>query len=209
MPLFRDTPALLVPFREGRPAALEQTYRHYVRGVDDYFHALARFARAPELAQPSAVADLIQETFIRAFSPSARRAYDGLRPYSPYLNTIARHCFVDALRKRKKEILVNPEELPLEPMNALDRDDTYDPKVLAVLETYLSQLPAPLKGVYEQRFVLGVSQELACETLRVSRRTLRTSEDHLRRGLRKALLLAGVLHPNAGFAVAPPQEGWL
>jgi len=47
--------------------------------------------------------------------------------------------------------------------------------------------------VYEQRFELGVTQEAACKTLGVSRRSLRTLEDRLRRGLRKSLALAGLL----------------
>ena len=209
MPLFRDTPALLLPFREGQPAALERVYRFYVRPMDIYFNAMARFARAPELSQPSAIADLLQEIFMRAFSPNARQAYDGLRDYSPYLNTIARNCFVDALRKRKKEILIGPGDLPLTAEEAPPADEMYDPKVLAVLEVYLKELPAELKGVYQQRFVLGLSQDQACKTLSLSRRSLRTAEDHLRRGLRKALLLAGVLPGSAGLAASPLQESRL
>jgi hypothetical protein len=42
--------------------------------------------------------------------------------------------------------------------------------------------------------VSGVSQDAACLKLGISRRTLRTGEDRLRTGLRKALQLAGLLH---------------
>jgi RNA polymerase sigma-70 factor (ECF subfamily) len=206
MPLFRDTPELLLAFREGKPAALERVYRFYVRPMDIYFRAMARFAHTPELAQPSAIADLLQEIFMRAFSPNARQAYDGLRDFSPYLNTIARNCFIDAIRKRRKEILIGPGDLPLTAEDAPPEDEMYDPKVLAVLDAYLKQLPAELKGVYQQRFVLGLSQDQACKTLSVSRRTLRTAEEHLRRGLRKALLLAGVLHGSPALAPNPLQE---
>ena len=195
MPLFRDSPQLLLPFREGQPEALETVYRHYVRSVDVYLRALARKATAPELCQPSAVADLLQEVFIRAFSANARLAYDGLREFTPYLNTIARNCFTDALRKRKTELYFRAEDLPLTAEDAPGFGDDYDPRVVAVLDSYLSQLSAPLRGVYEQRFVRGLSQEAACEILGLSRRSLRTTEDHLRRGLRKALFMAGMLHP--------------
>jgi DNA-binding XRE family transcriptional regulator len=178
MPLFRDTPELLLAFREGKPAALERVYRFYVRPMDIYFRAMARFAHTPELAQPSAIADLLQEIFMRA----------------------------DAIRKRRKEILIGPGDLPLTAEDAPPEDEMYDPKVLAVLDAYLKQLPAELKGVYQQRFVLGLSQDQACKTLSVSRRTLRTAEEHLRRGLRKALLLAGVLHGSPALAPNPLQE---
>ena len=211
MPLFRNTPQLLVEFRAGKPAALEQVYRYYVRPVDTYFRTLARLAGVAELSQPSAVADLLQEAFIRAFSDNARIAFDGLREYSPYLHTIARNCFFDALRKRKKEVLIAPEDLPLSADDAPELEETYDPKVVAVLEVYLRDLPAALKGVYQQRFVHGLSQEAACEALGMSRRSLRTAEEHLRRGLRKALLLAGALHGGAGLGVKTLQasrEPW-
>jgi RNA polymerase sigma factor (sigma-70 family) len=204
MPLFRNAPELLVAFREGKPDALERVYRFYVRSLDMYCRALARFAGAPELAQPSAIADLLQEVFVRAFSPAARTGYDGLRDFSPYLHRIARNSFVDALRKRKKEVLLGPADLPLTAEGG-PGDDGYDPKVVAVLEAYLRELPADLKSVYEQRFVVGSSQEEACKALGVSRRHLRTAEDHLRRGLRKALLLAGVLHSGPGLAIGSLQ----
>jgi RNA polymerase sigma factor (sigma-70 family) len=205
MPLFRNTPQLLVAFREGTPAALENVYRYYVRPLDGYLRALARVVGAPDLSQPSAVADLLQEVFIRAFSTNSRMAYDGLREFAPYLNTIARNCFFDALRKRRKEVLIAPEDLPLTADDATDQLAGYDPKVVAVLDAYLSELPPRLKGIYEQRFERGLSQEAACETLGVSRRTLRTGEEHLRRGLRKALLLAGALDARPGVTVTGLQ----
>jgi RNA polymerase sigma factor (sigma-70 family) len=193
MPLVRNTPQLLLDFRAGKPAALEAIYRHYVRGVDIYLRALARSAGSGELAQPSAIADLLQEVFIRAFSPNARKAYDGLRDFGPYLNTIARNCFIDALRRGKKERLLglSASSVALEEM-PMNTQEQYEPVVIAVLESYLSELPAPLRDVYEQRFELGVSQEAACDKLGISRSALRTAEEHLRSGLRKALLLAGV-----------------
>src|SRR5689334_18639017 len=115
MPLFEDAPGLLVAFREGNPEALSTVYRHYVRAVDGYLRALARRAGTPDLCQASAVADLLQEVFIRAFSPSARLGYDGLRDFGPYLNTIARNCFIDTLRKRKVEVPLGIEEPMEEP----------------------------------------------------------------------------------------------
>jgi len=198
---FHGAPGLLVAFREGKPQALSIVYRHYVRSVDGYLRALARRAGTPDLCQASAVADLLQEVFIRAFSPTARLAYDGLRDFGPYLNTIARNCFIDTLRKRRIEVPLGMEELQTEQAASGELDD-YDPKIVAVLESYLRQLPDPAKRVYELRFVHGRSQESACEALGVSRRSLRTAEDHLRKGLRKALALAGVLYETHGVSGA-------
>jgi RNA polymerase sigma-70 factor (ECF subfamily) len=198
MPLFRDNPPLLVTFREGEPAALTAVYRYYVRPLDEYLRGLARSTKTPDLARASVIADLLQDVFVRAFSPRARLAYDGLREYGPYLTTIARNCFVDALRKRHKDLTFSLDDEGLVEMPPPDATEVYDPAVLAVLQRYLSQLSAELKGIYEQRFVHGVSQEAACELLGISRRSLRTGEDHLRTGLRRALQLAGLLHEVLG-----------
>jgi DNA-directed RNA polymerase specialized sigma24 family protein len=73
-----------------------------------------------------------------------------------------------------------------------------DPRLLAVLESYLSSLPPPLHGVYEQRFALGLSQQEACRILGLTRRKLRTGEERLRSGLRKALRGAGVPQDELG-----------
>jgi RNA polymerase sigma factor (sigma-70 family) len=200
MTLFREDAQLLAAFREGRREALERVYRAYARQVAQFVRALARETGHASLGQTSAVVDLVQEVFIRAFSVTARREYDGLRDFAPYLMTIARNCFVDALRARGREVLKNPEDLasmladsPPEPGGFCDA------KTLAVLTRYIDELPAPLKGVHERRFVLGQSQEEACSALGLSRRKLRTAEARLLRGLRKALL-------QAGISLRPGQE---
>jgi RNA polymerase sigma factor (sigma-70 family) len=204
--LFHDVPGLLVAFREGKPEALSTVYRHYVRSIDTYLRALARRAGTPDLCQASAVADLLQEVFIRAFSPSARLSYDGLRDFGPYVNTIARNCFIDTLRKRRIEVPLGIEDLRADETTDGDLDD-YDPKVVAVLESYLQKLADPEKRVYEMRFVFGRSQEAACEALGVSRRSLRTAEERLRKGLRKALFMAGVLHETQSLSSGARQGG--
>jgi RNA polymerase sigma factor (sigma-70 family) len=204
MPLFRENPSLLPAFREGRREALETVYRYYARSLDGYLRALSHWAGAPEFAQPSVVQDLMQETFIRAFSDVARRSYDPGQPFTPYLRTIARNCFIDQLRKRRPEVPVEVVE-PSLTLEATNGDETYDPRVVLTLEAYLRDLPEALRGVYEQRFVRGLSQVEACDALGLSRRSLRTQEEHLRRGLRKALMLAGLLHGERYLGTATPQ----
>jgi RNA polymerase sigma-70 factor (ECF subfamily) len=193
MPLFRDHPELLAPFREGQPSAVERVYRVYVRAVDKYIRAMARSRNIPELGQASAVSDLIQDAFIRAFSASARSSYDGLREYGPYLMMITRNCFVDAARARGREVLKTPQELASEMDDVIPSSRrSADPALMAVLHTYLDGLSHELKGVYEQRFVIGSSQDDASAALGISRRAVRTGEERLRAGLRRALQSAGI-----------------
>ena len=205
MPLLRSDPELLAAFREGRRAALETVYRHYARAIDIYLRGLAKHANVAELSRADCVKDLLQETFVHAFSQSARDTYDGIRDFLPYLKTIARHCFVDFLRKRKYELPLHWDETA-DTLGEPDvADDAYEPEVVATLRAYLRDLDPQLKRVYEQRFEQGLSQEAACVKLGLSRRSLRTQEEHLRRGLRKALLMAGLMRGRGTFPVGALQ----
>ncbi len=193
MPFFWEKPQLLEPFRDGERWAIEQVYRAYVRSLDGYLRALARAAHCPELAQPSVVADSLQEVFVKAFSPGARQSYNNDRPYGPYLRKIAKNHFVDQLRARRRERESVPAlSLDPEPSLAPEHEPILDPTVRTVLANYLASLPPSLQGVYQQRFVLGNSQEHASSALGITRRRLRTDEARLKSGLRKALLNEGV-----------------
>src|SRR5438552_5456603 len=126
--LFQDHPELLAPFREGRKDVLERVYRAYVRSVDRYLRSLAR-ARAPEMGQASVIADLVQDVFIKALSAGPRNAYDGLRDYGAYLSTVARNCFIDALRARGREVLMAPDDLPASIEAAPEPSGAWEPEV--------------------------------------------------------------------------------
>jgi RNA polymerase sigma factor (sigma-70 family) len=192
--LFADDRELLAAFREGRRDALEHVYRTYVRAVDRRLRALARSSgHHATIAQPSVIADLLQDIFVRAFSPRARNGYDGLRDYGPYLMTIARNCFYDLLRSSGRELATQPTELALV-VGAADPEPDHwcDRRLPAVLGAYIGALPPPLRRIYEQRFVLGLSQIETSSALGLSRRAVRTGEDRLRRGLRKTLVQSGI-----------------
>jgi len=193
MSIFGDRPALLLSFRQGDRAALEAVYRGCVRSVERYLRALARRSGAHDFDQPSAIADLLQEVFIRAFSAAGRKGYDGVRDYMPYLMTIARNCFVDYQRARGREVPTDAEQLSMAVDDRASVDSGWcEPKAAAVIAAFIRDLAPHLKGVYEQRFVLGRSQAVASSELGLSRRALRTGENQLRMGLRKALARAGI-----------------
>jgi RNA polymerase sigma-70 factor (ECF subfamily) len=192
--LFANDRELLAAFREGRRDALERVYRAYVRAVDRALRALAATSGQPAMSQPGMIDDLLQEVFVRAFSSTARRGYDGVRDFGPYLLTIARNCFVDAVRSCGRERVTSPEEFAFVPDADLPEPDVaWDPKVRAVLTDYVRELAPQLEEVYWQRFVLGRSQAEASSALGLSRGAIRIREDRLRHGLRKALVRAGIL----------------
>jgi RNA polymerase sigma-70 factor, ECF subfamily len=191
MPFLRTDPELLEGFRRGDPRSLERVYLAYVHSVQRRVRQLVRTTHAPELAQASTTADLVQDVFVRAFGDTARHQYDPSRDYEPYLVGIARHRWVDLLRARGREVLTSPEAME-DSAVPVELEAPGDLVVLSVLRDYVASLPEPLRVVYEQRFVHGSSQQRACDALGLSRRTLRTLEEHLRRGVKLALQARGI-----------------
>lgn len=99
----------LEAFAQGDRDLLDEVYRHYVGSVEKMLRGGFTFTskgdtiRFRGIAEPFRLREAVQETFIRAFRKKAREAYDGSRPYRPYLLTIARNLIIDRFRRRSRE----------------------------------------------------------------------------------------------------------
>jgi RNA polymerase sigma factor (sigma-70 family) len=178
---------LVAALRGGCPQAPARLYRQYATPTSLYLRSLAYRFGAPDLGQQSVLADLVQEVFLRAFAPAVRAG--PAAGFRAYLNTIARHCLIDLLRRRRRELLVDDAGDLLGSVDGWDDPwrEAREARRDLLVSAYLAGLPAGLGELYEQRFVLGCSQEQVSRTLGVSRRKVRTLEAHLCRGLRQAL----------------------
>jgi RNA polymerase sigma-70 factor (ECF subfamily) len=186
--VLRD-PEALRAFRDGRPEVLEEIYWTHVDLVANVVrNGTSRVGGAPADVR----ADLVQETFARAFSERARMAYDGLRPYRPYLLTICRNLLADWSRVRGREIPFDLVQDSLEAPYARDAEPFADPQTMAVVNAYVASLPAKLNEVYRERYEKGVSPVEAARALGLSRQSIRTAEQTLRKGLLRALRRAGL-----------------
>jgi RNA polymerase sigma factor (sigma-70 family) len=197
MSIFVNKPDLLRDFREGRRAALEAVYWAYVEIIErilrfgftrqDSFK-VGGVGNAPELR------DLVHEVFTRAFAPDARRTYDGIRPYSPYLYAVARHVLADWGRRSGREVPTDEPwieaALDLEPVVPDEPPAYADERTVAVVERFLLGLPDELKALHEQRSIRGLSQRDAAVALGTTRQHLRTLETRLRDMLREELARA-------------------
>ena len=109
--VFAGKPELLVRFRQGDTAALETVYWAYVDRMARVVQAVANTisaVRGERVRFGSAeLGDLVQEVFVRAFSPASRRRYDCSRPYGPYLGQIARNVVVDHWRKTRRLVAID------------------------------------------------------------------------------------------------------
>jgi RNA polymerase sigma-70 factor (ECF subfamily) len=182
--LFQGKPELLASFRRGERAALESVYLHYFDHIQKLvrygLHAMRANIHVPGPGMND-VRDLVQETFVRAFAERARRAYDGKRPYGPFLSSIARNLILDHARRRNREI--HMEELP-EIIGEVEAPEPWvEPALLREVNAYLGSLPDELRRVHELRYAGTSTQEEAARALGVSRQQLRTLEKKLREGL--------------------------
>jgi len=177
--------ALLESFRRGDRTALERVYSLYARDVEERVRTvLIRLGRLTA----ADLADLVQESFLRAFSDRARAQYDGQRDYGPFVIAIARNVVVDWSRRAGREVpLPDIFELLFEQAGDAVDPPPFDPALLANTEAYVAALPPDLQAVHQARFVLGMPQRQAAEAIGVSRQSLRTLEKKLLREFRRHL----------------------
>jgi RNA polymerase sigma-70 factor (ECF subfamily) len=199
---------LLESFRRGDRGALEHIYSLYARDVEKRVRAvLIGLGRLT----PDNLADLVQESFLRAFSDRARAQYDGQREYGPFLITIAQNVVIDWSRRSCREV---PEPDILEWFSeqvSYDMETApFDKTLLAKTEAYVAGLPPDMEAVHQVRFVRGMPQRQAAEAIGISRQSLRTLERKLLSGFRQHLRkLASVeaAPRSAHTAVSHPAVG--
>ena len=117
---------LLQRFRRGDAGALAQVFQRYAQHVAHAVRTGVLVQVDGQLVRVGAglpeheVEALVQETFVRAFAPRTRDAYDGLRPYAAYLLTIARNLVIDRGRRQRSAGL----QIPLDKLES-DRTDCW------------------------------------------------------------------------------------
>ena len=211
MTLFLENQKLLHEFREGRPEALRAVYLHYVDHIISLLHSgftdrstttYIRGVRDPEHER-----ELLQEIFIRAFSQTARNAYDGMRPYKSYLATIAGNIMIDAWRADIRDPLSGrwreSEEMLQRSASSTNDDTGADGESVATQlhwrrclqesDAYVAGLDDTSREFVRLRFHEELSQRDVAQRLRITRSKVRTLEQRIRGGLRKHLRQRGLL----------------
>ena len=186
-------------FRSGKTWALECVYHEHVHLVRRSVRV--GLYRAGWLSSWN-LADIVQETFARAFSPAARERYDGTRCYAPYVLAIARNCLVDWLRRVGREVPTDQDLDPLfHPAGDCEGASAFAPELVAAANCYVSSLSDELRAVHRQRFEFGQSQARAAAELGMSRQNLRTLERELITALRRQVRCSGLVRrarPSGG-----------
>ena len=192
--VFRE-PQLLERFRAGDEEALATVYwaclEHVTRVADAVLRACSNGSARGRGEAASALADVVQEVFVKAFTPEARRRFDSARPYEPYLAQIARNVAIDHWRQMRRYVPADLEQLidrlSLEAESETAASDWADAETIALVNRYVASLDGESRRVHEAMYVRGMSQRDAAHTLGLGRQVIRTTEAKLRNGLRREL----------------------
>jgi RNA polymerase sigma-70 factor (ECF subfamily) len=184
---------LLRGFREGDRPSLTEVYAMHAEELARFlrhgfgFESDGRRHVFVGYQSPFELQDALHETFRRAFEPRARQAYDGVRPYGPYVRAIARNVVLRTFRAR----------VALFPVVEGDGDPTTEAQVEASVATgpehelqreqirklvaaFLDGLDPQDRRLLELRFMEGKSQRDVAATLGIGRQRVRGREAKLR-----------------------------
>lgn len=198
MPFFNGRRDRLDAFREGDHRLLTELFHFYVDDVSSLVRHGFRLGSTPVPGMRDAdrEKDLVQEVFMRAFAESARRSFNGLLPYRPYLLRIARNLLIDEARRRLKSPIARAtdDELDQAPLLARDVDEELGSRRLQdATAEYCRSLSPALREFVRLRFETGLSQRDVADALGVTRRSVRTSEETVQSGLEAFLRARGLL----------------
>lgn len=208
MSLFDDDRDLLDRFRRGERDALAAVYERYV----DQVATLARrgftieaqgHLHVPGCRDVDDEHEVVHDTFVRAFSEPARLAYDGLRPYRPYLLRIAKNLMIDRHRARRRQgarmdrsslgdidaLLERNADLAAMPA---PEEDLHWKSLSAATSAVLADLDAESRELVRLRFEEELSQDQVAARLGCSRRRVRTIEARVQKAVRARLRRLGL-----------------
>lgn len=183
---------LLEGFRAGERQALATVYEQHAHEVAALlrngfnFQAAGSARRFAGYSSAFDLQDALHSTFLAAFEPKARMGYDGIRPYGPYLRTIARNLVLKRFRERE-ELFPSPSPgQPDDPIGELPapgpspEQQVADKQMDGLVELFLRQLSPADRLLLEVRFVEQIPQREAASRLGLTRQRLRSRETRLR-----------------------------
>lgn len=199
--------SVLEAFRRGETSVLTQVYRAYSPEVLRYLSR--KFAVGTDGGTRSAALSALdldaahQETFVRAFRPNMRQAYDGVRPYLGFLLTVARSTAIDLMRasgrvSREAVPMDDAPELPHLPTEGrTPEEEALSTEVRDLVRAFLDTLTDEGRALAQLRFVEGLSQESAAQQLQLTRGEVRVRERRMRTQFTEHLKDSGWLDASA------------
>lgn len=206
----------LEAFRRGDRDLLGDVYRQYVGEVTKMLRVGFSFTSQGEsirfrgISEPFRLQEAVQESFIHAFRQKARQAYDGSRPYGPYLATITRNLVIDRYRKKRTESklfvhlgdMAYEDEDEREVLGRLSSAQPQQPdpeasawrqQLAGALDEFIDGLEPPDDRILAEHLLGGCTQQEMAEALKTSRNHVRKRIRLIREGLLRHLKSKGVI----------------
>ena len=200
-----DDPVFLKRFRDGDEKVMKAVYQTYFDKVSGFLYRGFSFNSGDDACFfrgyhcNSDIMDTIQKTFIKAFSNSARKSYDGKRPYINYLLTVAKNVVIDEYRKKslKNGSETDERELFVKNREEFERNSSdkvfFSSELSELVKKFISLLDQDEKNIVRVRFEERESQERTADILGLSRMNVRTLEKKIREKALKFFEKSGYL----------------
>ena len=173
-------------FKRGDKDALARVFHTY---ADD----VARQVRATRIFEHEVEA-LVHDVFVKAFAPKSREAWDGLRPFGAWLNTMTRNLLIDRARRERRLDVRAPDDMPVVADDRPDAADNHDERELAsALTAFRATLSSDEEQLFATRFERDQSLSQTAKALGWSEIRVRKLDTSLRARLLTALQDAGFL----------------
>jgi RNA polymerase sigma factor (sigma-70 family) len=187
--------SLLEAFRQGRPEALAEVYRHYYPAVVEIasrgfnFESGGQSFRFAGYRDSSDLFDVVHDVFVSLFDERARLSFSGTSPYGAYVAVVARNCILTRLRSDQKSSVRATEGSPEdEPWESPSPEDVAGAQqIRAIVQSFLANQDDVVQALARYRFEEDYSQEQAAIALRLTRKQVRRLEDRLRKDLLRCL----------------------
>jgi RNA polymerase sigma-70 factor (ECF subfamily) len=205
-------PTRLDAFRRGERELLGELYQAYREDVQRTlnlgftFSSKGKTIRFQGFREPFKCQEVLQECFLRAFKQNARLAYDGTRPWRPYLMAIVRSQVIDHFRIQSTEQryfvpLTEAVSGALGEHDALERLQSHDAltgsdspeadalraQVACALATFLQTRDEQDRHLIQEHLMGDRSQAQIAEDMSLSRNDIRKKIKDLRTDLLRHL----------------------
>lgn len=178
-------------FRAGDPDAVRAIYREYGGPVATVARSIVR--------DPDMVADIVQQTFVKAWRASA--SFDGSRAFAPWLYSIARNTAIDALRSESRPTRGGHEPEVDQAVDGTTLEQTWE---RYEIRRALDRLPTDEREVVRRSHLLGQTHDQIAAELGIPIGTVKSRSSRAHRRLAADL---EHLAPNRkGVADVQPYE---
>lgn len=198
MPLLTRDAALLKSFRQGDRKALAEVYSFYSPRLRRYmqngfsFESQGRMFRYNgSHATGVDIEWVVQETFARAYTEKVRAKYDGERPFTRYLQTVARNLLLREINRGRRlspfetETQIEPEfssaSLATRQIHADPEQAAEGKELQALLRGMMSDLDAEELEFVQHRFIDSLTQEATARQMQTTRARIKLLEARLRK----------------------------